>query len=69
MTTSKRIANRNNSIIISRREYEVLLGLKKLETFHPTAIQKKALVKAEANLLKDTTLTYGELAKKLGFTN
>lgn len=37
--------------------------------FSPTPAQKKALMRAEENLSRKKTLSYSELAKKLGITN
>ncbi len=52
-----------------RKEYEVLIGLKKIREFVPTSAQKKALAIAERNVKKGKTFSYDELRKKLGFTH
>ena len=63
------IKKRDDLIILPRKEYEDLLRLKKVKDFSPTAVQKKALLRAEKNLKGGKTLSYNELVNKLGFTN
>ena len=69
ITIPKKLAEKDDLIILPRREYEALLQLKKFKEFNPTAIQKRALQQAEINLRKGKTLSHHELAQKLGFTN
>lgn len=64
----KKIVSRDDLIVIPRKEYEALLELRKFKEFSPTAIQKKALARAESNFRGGKTLSYNELVKKLGFT-
>ena len=47
--TPKKITSRNDLIVIPRKEYEALLELRKFKEFSPTAMQKKALARAESN--------------------
>jgi len=56
-------------VVIPRKEYEMLRGLKTIEEFQPTVAQKNALKAAEHNLGRRKTLSYNELVKKLGFTS
>jgi len=69
IATLKKLAAKDDLIIVPRKEYEALLGLKKIREFVPTTSQKKALLKAERNFRKGETLSYHELVKKLGFTS
>ncbi len=69
ITIPKKIASRDDLIIIPRKEYEALLELRRFKEFSPTAIQKKALARAESNFRSGKTLSYHELVKKLGFTS
>lgn len=69
ITIPKKLASQDDLVIIPRKEYEALLGLKKVQGFKPTFAQKKALVAAESNLKRGKTLSFNELVKKLGFTN
>lgn len=69
ITIPKKMASRDDLVVIPRKEYEALLEFKKFKGFSPTAAQKKALLKAEQNLRRGKTLSYHELAKKLGFAN
>ena len=69
VTIPKKLAEKDDLVVLPRREYEALLQLKKFKEFNPTAIQKKSLQQAELNLRKGKTLSYHGLAKKLGFTN
>ena len=69
ITIPKKLAEKDDLVVLPRREYEALLQLKKFKEFNPTATQKRALQKAELNLLKEKTFSYHGLAKKLGFTN
>ena len=69
VTIPKKLASKDDLVVMPRKEYEALLGLKRIQEFNPTTAQKKALVIAESNLKKSKTLSYNELVKKLGFTN
>ncbi len=69
ITISKKLAEKADLVVLPRREYEALLQLKKLKEFNPTVTQKKALRRAGTNLSKRKTLSYHELAQKLGFAN
>lgn len=66
ITISKKLVVQDDLVVIPRKEYEALLGLKKYREFQPTAIQKRALLRAERNFARGKTLSYHELAKKLG---
>lgn len=67
--TPKKITSRNDLIVIPRKEYEALLELRKFKEFSPTAMQKKALARAESNFRRGKTLSYHELVKKLGLAS
>lgn len=69
ITIPKKLAGKDDLVVIPRKDYEALLDLKKSQEFKPTPAQKKSLARAEANLQKNKSLSYNELAKKLGFTN
>ncbi|OIP74736.1 MAG: hypothetical protein AUK06_03060 [Parcubacteria group bacterium CG2_30_36_18] len=68
ITIPKKLAGKDDLVVIPRKEYEALLVFKKFKEFTPTLAQKKALLKAESNFRKGRTLSYYELVKKLGFT-
>ncbi len=68
ITITKELTNKGELVIIPRKEYEELLQFKITREFTPTTAQKKALARAENNLRKGKTLSYNELAQKLGFT-
>lgn len=69
ITIPKKLAGRDDLVVIPRREYEALLELKKFKEFKPTLAQKKALTRAESNFRKGKTLSCYELIKRLGFTH
>ncbi len=69
ITIPKKLANRDDLVVIPRREYQALLELKKIKEFKPTQAQKKSLARAENNLREGEALSYNELVKKLGFAN
>lgn len=69
ITIPQKLANKDDLIVIPRKEYESLLELKKIKEFTPTLTQKRALARAESNLRGSKTLSYRELVKKLGSTN
>lgn len=69
VTIPKKLASRDDLVVIPRKEYEALLELRKIREFVPTVAQRKALRDAESNLRKGKTLSYNELVKKLGFTS
>ena len=66
ITIPRKIAEKDDLIVLPRREYRALLEFKKTKEFTPTVSQKKALAKAEANLRFGKTLSYNELVRKLG---
>ncbi len=67
VTIPKKLAQKDDLVVVPRKEYEALKELKKMREFTPTAAQKKALVKAEHNLKQGKMLSYNELARRLGF--
>lgn len=69
ITIPKKIASKDDLIIIPRKEFEALLELKKFKEFSPTGAQKKALARAEQNFRKGKALSYYELVKKLEFAD
>ena len=69
ITIPKKFTQKDDLIVLPRKEYEALLELKKVIEFKPTVIQRKALLKAENNLRQGKTLSYNEFARKLGFAN
>ena len=69
VTIPRKLVQRDDLVVIPRREYESLRELKMIKEFAPTATQKKALAKAENNLKRGKTLSYNELVRKLGFAN
>ena len=69
LTIPKKLAQKDDLIVVPRKEYEALLELKKIKEFIPTTAQKKALAKAERNLKQGKTLSYNELIRKLEFRN
>ena len=69
VTIPRGLASKDDLIVISRKEYEALLNLKKFKEFKPTLAQRKALLQAENNFNRNKTLSYNEFVKKLGFTN
>lgn len=69
VTIPKKLAQNGDLIVVPRKEYEALIELSAIKEFTPTKIQKQALVQAEANLKNRKTLSFHELAQKLGFAN
>ena len=69
VTIPKKLAQKDDLVVVPRKEYEALLELKKVKEFIPTAAQKKALARAERNVKRGKTLSYNELARKLGLGN
>ena len=69
VTIPKKLAEKDDLVVLPRREYEALLKLKKIKEFVPTAAQKKALFRARKNRKEGAYLTINELRKKLGFTS
>ena len=67
VTIPQKLAEKDDLVVIPRKEYESLLELGKVREFTPTSTQKRALAKAENRLRRGKTLSYRELAKKLGF--
>lgn len=69
ITIPKQLVRQGELVLIPRKEYDALRLLQKTLEFRPTAVQRRALVRAEKNLSKNKTLSYDDLAKSLGFTD
>ena len=69
ITIPKKLAQKDDVVIVPRKEYEALIELRKTREFTPTVAQKRALVKAEKNVKRGKTLSYHELVRKLGLAN
>jgi len=69
ITIPKKLAKKDDLVVLPRKEYENLVEFKKIKEFKPTVMQKKALRTAEKNLKEGKTLTINELKQKLGFTH
>ena len=69
LTIPKTLSRKGDLVIISRKEYEMLLEMKKIIEFQPTAAHKKALSKAELNFKKGKTLSYDAFVRELGITD
>lgn len=69
ITIPKKLAKRDDLVVIPRGEYEALLGFQKIKEFTPTPTQKQALARAENNFQKGKTLSYNELIKKMESQN
>lgn len=63
----KKLAQKDDLVVIPRREYESLLNSRKFKEVKLTQAQKKSLVQAEKNLRQGKTLTFNEFSRKLGF--
>ncbi|MEK7541971.1 MAG: hypothetical protein AAB533_03930 [Patescibacteria group bacterium] len=68
ITIPKESVRYDDLVAVPRKEYEAMTEMK-VDEFIPTAVQKKALIKAEENLKRGKTLSYHELVRKLGFTD
>lgn len=69
VTIPKKLAQKDDLVIVPRKEYEALVALRKIKEFTPTQAQKRALKRAEENFTRGKTLSYHELVRKLGFTD
>ena len=69
ITIPKKLAQKDDLVVLPRKEYEKLVESCKIKEFTPTPVQRRALRRAEKNLREGKTLTINELRKKLGFTN
>ncbi len=63
----KTLAQKDDLVVLPRREYEALLEFKNYREVPMTKAQKTALRRAEKNLAAGKTLSFHELVKKLGF--
>lgn len=57
ITIPRKLAQRDDLIVIPRKEYEALLNLKQLKEFEPTPAQRKLLLKAERDLDKNKNIS------------
>ncbi len=69
ITILKKLAQKDDLVLIPRKEYEFLKEFKAIKEFSPTAHQKKALSLAEKNLKRNKTLSYDGLVHKLGLAS
>ncbi|HEY4474685.1 MAG TPA: hypothetical protein VJC06_02075 [Candidatus Paceibacterota bacterium] len=69
VTIPKKLAERDDLIVIPRKEYEKLLLSKKVFEFTPTDTDKKTIERARKNRRAGKFLTLDELQRKLGFTD
>jgi hypothetical protein len=69
ITIPKKLAGRDDLIVIPKKEYERLLFSKRVSEFTPTIIDKKNLGRARRNRMAGKFLTLNELKRKLGFTD
>ena len=69
ITILKKLAQKDDLVLITRKEYEFLKEFKAIKEFSPTAHQKKALSLAEKNLKRNKTLSYDGLVHKLGLAS
>lgn len=69
ITIPQKLIQQDDLIILPRKDYEALLSQRQMEEFKPTAVQKKALKRAETNLRQGKTLSYDAVVRKLGFAN
>lgn len=69
ITIPRNLIKNDDLVILPRKEYEALVGLKQFKEFTPTVALKKALLSAEKNFKSGKTLSYDGLVKKLGFGN
>ncbi|MEK7573447.1 MAG: hypothetical protein AAB531_03375 [Patescibacteria group bacterium] len=69
ITIPKELSQKDDLIVLSRRDYEALLKLIKSAEFSPTVAQKNALKRAEKNLRDKKSLSYDELISKLDSKN
>ena len=58
ITIPKKVIEKDDLVIIPRKEYEALLSFRKVKEFVPNRAQKLALAKAEDNFHKKKTLSY-----------
>ena len=68
ITIPKKLAGRDDLIVIPKKEYKKLLLSKRIFEFSPTITDKKNLKRARENRVIGKFLTLNELKQKLGFT-
>jgi hypothetical protein len=69
ITIPKKMASKDDLIIVPRKEYEALVELKKIREFTPTPAEKHALERARKNRVEGKVMSIHELKRKLGFGN
>lgn len=69
ITIPRKLAIKDDLVVISLDEYKKLSALRDKGSFIPTKTQIKALRRAEENLEKNKVLSYDEFTKKLGIKN
>lgn len=66
ITIPKKLANKDDLVVIPRKEYDFLLSIKKFREFIPTVSEKKALARARKNFFKGNITTLNKLKNELG---
>ena len=67
VTIPRTLAQKDDLVVLPRKEYEALFGFKKYREVNMTRAQSAALRRAEKNMRLGKTLSYDELIRKLGF--
>jgi len=65
VTIPKKLASRGDLVVIPRKEYETLLGWKRIREFTPTASQRRDLKNARRDYKKGRYLSINELKRRL----
>ena len=73
VTIPQKLTKKGDLVVIPRKEYEEISHwykiFKQFKEFTPTPTQKRALTQAEKKFKQKKTISYRELAKKLGLAN
>ncbi len=69
ITIPRKLAIKDDLVVISLDEYKELSALKNKGSFTLTSTQRKALQRARKNLKNNKLLSHNEFKKKLGIKN
>ncbi len=65
LTIPRKLAQKGDLILVPKKEYAALMGLKKIREFTPTAAEKRALIRARRDFAKGKYFTLEQVRREL----
>ena len=65
LTIPKKLAQKGDLVLVPKKEYAALMGLKKIREFTPTTAERRALARAHRDFAKGRYLTLEQIRRAL----